>query len=109
LLPTCDHTDDSEISEMSYICNEIVEEPLSYKMPLDDYKECIVHDNNKIPDHDETSNAMEYDEDVFLNDNVENNTNNKYSMKCMMNTNKMDCQELICLRNFNVQLCYYHY
>jgi len=68
--------ENSEISEMSCICNEIVEEPLYYEMPLDDYEEeHIVHDNNGILDFDET-NVMKHDEDISLNVNVENNTNN---------------------------------
>jgi len=65
----------SKLSEMSYICNEIVEEPIYYEMTLDDYKECIVHENNRILDFDKT-NVMEYDEDISLNDNLENNTSN---------------------------------
>jgi len=35
----------NELSEMSYICNEIVEEPIYYEMGLDDYKEHVMYEN----------------------------------------------------------------
>jgi len=56
----------SKLSETSYNCNEIVEEPIYYEMTLNDYKEHIVNENNGILDF-EKMNIMEYDEDISVN------------------------------------------
>jgi len=49
-------------SETSYICKEILEEPVYYEMSWDDYDEQLIYENNGILDFDER-NAMKYDEE----------------------------------------------
>jgi len=66
----------NEISETSYICNEILEEPVYYEMSWDDYDEHFVYENNRISDFDET-NIMEYDEEDNVSVNLEHDTNDK--------------------------------
>jgi len=110
----------NDISETSYICNEILEEPVYYEMSWDDYEEWLIYENNRILDFDET-NAMEYDEqdtmivnleqqhtnDIQLNDNVLQQMYSEYKSNQILRTEMPDALKysielLSLLKNSNV-------
>jgi len=98
----------SDLSETSYICNEIMEEPIYYEMGLDDYEECILYENNGISNFDE-NNIIEYDEEVALNvhTNVKTLNDNKLQQIHEEYKNKKYCKQtclelLLLLKTSNV-------